>query len=811
MNHRFLACLMLCTVGLIAAPGYSADEPAPAPAPEATPEVTPASADVAPVQTPKPQAPADEPAPAPTEPAEPAEPVMPKLPVEPPDPLATPDAPILMNFRDATIDTVLDHLAEVAGLVIIKPAEVTGRITVINRQPMTVDEAVAVLDTVLRGKGYAAVRMNRTLKIVPIAQATKSAVPVRVGADPKKIELTDQVITQVVPIQNAEATQLLKDLGPVLSENAAATSNAGSNTIVITDTSANVNRIVQVISAMDQALTTASEVKVFPLQYARASDTAKLINSTFGEGASSRSSSRSSRGRFFPAFFDRGRGRDGNNEEQPGVRNETPAVASADDRTNTVVVTASAAMIEVISGVIRELDANPVAQQGVFVYKVVHGNATNLQSVLSNLFGTSTTSSSSSGNVPGNAANRTRGDNQSRFPETNIAGDNNSRSNNRSNGGGSSNNDPRAAFREAMSRAAGNLSSESLEAASDLRGQVEVVADDDTNSLLVMTAPSNFERVRQIISELDHDVPQVLIKVLIAEVTHSDGVDVGAEFSVLDAPNASNLFTDFGVDAAATASGGFAYKLVAGDVSATLRALEEVGKLEILSRPYILASDNQEASITVGSEVPFIRNTRITDNGDTINTIQYDDVGILLTVTPHINDTGLVTMDVAPEISAISGDTVPISETVDAPVIEKRSASTRVAIPTGKTIVIGGLMQDQKTATIAKVPLLGDIPLVGLLFQRQQNEKRKTELLIFLTPHIASEPDKLKQISEDEQRGTQIVPHAVQPGEFDRHMRGMQRGDGEDHPAPQYDPDAKNPTNAPNEIDPMLRLPGNQK
>ncbi|QNN25213.1 type II secretion system secretin GspD [Planctomycetales bacterium ZRK34] len=773
MNHRFITCLILSMVCAFGGPGFSDDEPAATDQPAAA---TPAPA------TGVPAAPV-----TPAAPAEPAVPVAPKEPVEPPAPLATPDAPILMNFRDATIDTVLDHLAEVAGLVIIKPAEVTGRITVINRKPMSVDEAVAVLDTVLRGKGYAAVRMNRTLKIVPVAQATKSAVPVHVGADPDKIALTDQVITQVVPIQNAEATQLLKDLTPVLSDNAAATSNAGSNTIVITDTSANVNRIVQVISAMDLALTTASEVKVFPLQYARASDTAKLINNTFGQNAQNQS--RSGRDRFRP-FFGRGRDRD-NNEEQPGVRSETPAVASADDRTNTVVVTASASMIEVITDVIKQLDANPVAQQAVFVYKVVHADAENLQTVLSNIFGTSTTSSSGSTNVPGNAANRERG----------------SRSNTTNN---NNNNDPRAAFREAFARAAGNLSQDSLEAASDLRGQVEVVADADTNSLLVMTAPTNFDRVRQIISELDRDVPQVLIKVLIAEVTHSDGVDVGAEFSVLDAPNASNLFTDFGVEAAADASGGFAYKMVAGDVSATLRALEEVGKLEILSRPYILAADNQEASITVGSEVPFIRNTRVTDNGDTINTIQYDDVGILLTVTPQINDSGLVTMNVAPEISAISGDTVPISETVDAPVIEKRSASTRVSIPTGKTIVIGGLMQDQKTATISKVPLLGDIPLVGLLFQRQQNEKRKTELLIFLTPHIASQPEQLEDISADEQRGTQIVPHAVQPGEFNRHLRGMQRGDGQEHPAPDYDPDAKNPTNAPNEIDPMLRLPANQ-
>jgi general secretion pathway protein D len=322
----------------------------------------------------------------------------------------------------------------------------------------------------------------------------------------------------------------------------------------------------------------------------------------------------------------------------------------------------------------------------------------------------------------------------------------------------------------------GGVSTGAARTASDLAGQVTVVADEDTNSLLVMTAPKNFERVKQVLGELDRPVPQVLIKVLFAEVTHDNSRDLGAEFSVLNLRNNGNGITagtDFGI---AQQSGGLIFKVTENDFTAALRALDTVGKLDVLSRPYILASDNQLASITVGQEVPFITNTRTTDTGQTINTIQYQDIGIILDVIPHINPDGLVIMDVAPEISALTGTTVPISETVTAPVFAKRSAQTRISIKDGQTIVIGGLMEDRKTSTVNKVPLLGDIPLLGALFKRQQTTISKTELLIFLTPHVASRPDFLRAMSKDELDGIKIVPKAVEPGNFQEHLEGLRRG-----------------------------------
>ncbi|MDB5321849.1 MAG: gspD 1, partial [Phycisphaerales bacterium] len=322
----------------------------------------------------------------------------------------------------------------------------------------------------------------------------------------------------------------------------------------------------------------------------------------------------------------------------------------------------------------------------------------------------------------------------------------------------------------------GGVSSGASRTGVDLSGQVTIIADPDTNSLLVRTKPQNYTRVEQVLKELDRAVPQVLIKVLVAEVTHDNSTDIGAEFSVLNLRangNGSKGGVNLGLS---KLTGGLVAQVLENNFTATIRALENVGKLDVLSRPYILASDNQLASITVGQEVPFINNSRITDTGQTINTLDYKDVGILLDVIPHINSEGLVILDIAPEISALTGQTVPISDTAAQPIIAKRSAQTRVGVRNGQTIVIGGLMEDRKTETIDKVPFLGDIPFIGEAFKRRQNKKTKTELLIFLTPHVASEPDNLKQMSKEEIEGSKLVPNAVDPNAFQEHKEGLQRG-----------------------------------
>lgn len=269
-------------------------------------------------------------------------------------------------------------------------------------------------------------------------------------------------------------------------------------------------------------------------------------------------------------------------------------------------------------------------------------------------------------------------------------------------------------------------------------GTAHFEIDLDSNTLIVTTDQETNETIKRLVAELDRPIPQVLINVLFLEVTYGDDLDLGTEITYTsvsgdgDTRTLGSLFNLGGL-----AQGG-SLTLAKGELDVVFKALATKTKTEVLSRPSIMARNNQESTITIGSEVPFIRNSQVTDSGGVLNTIEYEDVGIILKVTPRINADGLVEMTVAPEISAISAETVPISESVTAPTFVKRSAETRVMVQSGRTVVIGGLMEDQENREVRKVPLLGDIPLVGALFRRTIIEKSKTELLIFLTPHVVT-------------------------------------------------------------------------
>ncbi|MDP8243371.1 MAG: hypothetical protein P9L94_04760 [Candidatus Hinthialibacter antarcticus] len=301
-------------------------------------------------------------------------------------------------------------------------------------------------------------------------------------------------------------------------------------------------------------------------------------------------------------------------------------------------------------------------------------------------------------------------------------------------------------------------------------GEAIIEADRDSRSIIVITDDYTNEHIKAIIENLDRPVQQVLIKVLFVEVTYRDDYDFGIEGSI-DINNdrsGSNVFdTAFGV--AAESAGGF-YRLLESDLSVTMRAIAEVGKTEVLSRPSILTRNNQEAVITVGQEVPFITSSQTTDQGNTINVIEYEDIGIILRVTPFITKDGLVEMILAPEISTITDETVPISETVNSPVFAKRSADTVVVTPNGQTVVIGGMMEDNNIEVESKIPILGDIPLLGSIFRRTQNNKSKTELLIFLTPYVMEGPEKLIERTTIERNESELLPKAFTPKQFEQYL-----------------------------------------
>jgi general secretion pathway protein D len=319
-----------------------------------------------------------------------------------------------------------------------------------------------------------------------------------------------------------------------------------------------------------------------------------------------------------------------------------------------------------------------------------------------------------------------------------------------------------------------------------LLGDALIQEDPETRSLIIVADDDTQNEILKVIRNLDRPKPQILIKVLFAQVTLDNTLDFGVEGNYafnLGKPANSSLVataaqqavsaaaaaiiptpttgtaqqgTNFGLAALANQSNGAFFTLNTQNAAATLYALATKGKVNVLSRPSILARNNQEAVIVVGQEVPIPTANQITEAGEQIQSVSYQDVGIILRVTPFITVNKNVEMLVAPEISSLSTQTVQISSNFAAPIINKTAAETVVVTPDSQTVVIGGLMQKQTSSTISKVPLLGDIPVLGHLFKRTTTSSDKTELLIFMTPYIVQGTDRLEELSVDQINRTDL-------------------------------------------------------
>ena len=313
--------------------------------------------------------------------------------------------------------------------------------------------------------------------------------------------------------------------------------------------------------------------------------------------------------------------------------------------------------------------------------------------------------------------------------------------------------------------------------------------DPETRRVVYIADEATALAISQVLTNLDRPKPQVLIKCVFLEVTRDDSSDIGLEgyysknlgnswnngslvtnYSVTSSNtivptsitggkgnqmfNGSNIF---GLPAPGTFNGGNGlYQILGQDFMVTLHAIAQVGKSKILARPSILARNNQPATITIGQSIPLITGTSYDSLGNQHNSITWTSIGVILQVTPFITKDGMVEMIVAPQISRLDPTiSIPISttangQTISTPVIDIRSANTVVDTADGLPVIIGGLIQDTKTDTVTKIPLLGDIPLLGNLFTRKQKDEAKSELIIILTPHVVQATTEIAALTTKE-------------------------------------------------------------
>lgn len=309
------------------------------------------------------------------------------------------------------------------------------------------------------------------------------------------------------------------------------------------------------------------------------------------------------------------------------------------------------------------------------------------------------------------------------------------------------------------------------EAVVHFEGGISITADKATNSLIIMASPEDYERLKSIIERLDVKRKQVFVEAAIVEMSLDKTRELGIEWRSTEGVSATDYTIAGGTLLAPPGSGittfsanplGVSGLVVAGvkgflpdgktlNVGALLRVFQADSNVNILSTPNILTLDNQEAKIVVGQNVPFITGVSQTAGGNVQATIERKDVGIQLKITPHTTESNLVKLDIYQEISSLGGS-VPVGTNQEVPITNKRSAETSVVVRDTETVVIGGLIKDDVTITERKVPFLGDIPLLGYLFKYQSRQKAKTNLLIFLTPHIIRDSEALESISMEKRK-----------------------------------------------------------
>ena len=730
---------------------------------------------------------------------------------------------ISMRFKDASLEHILEFVAEVTGYTIVKSADLNMRVTIISPDDMPVDEVFSVLNTTLAIKGYTSILNGRSLKIVPLSDAKLEATPIQVGSDPEEMKSEDTITTQVMPLSSADATQLVKDLKDFVPQYGVMTAYGRSNTLIITASSANIKRLAEIVRELDISMADRIKIEVFSLQYADATSLAEVITKLYEKprdaevAAEQERQQRGRRGGFGGRGQFGGDGEGGETATAEGSPTEGGALqmlgevkAVADENTNSLIVSASQPNLIAISRLVVELDVQRSSEPETRVFSLKYGDATEIGNELNQAFSSAArnvfTGTGGFGGGGGRGRrffeeqqqelNRQSGEGVLGLPELVAVPD--ARTNSvivtttaqqmdavgklieqldrdiadfaeatriftlehadAANVSAVLNEllstelfERQAATRTNFTgggfggfgggfgggaRSTGALGSgaQTADAARGLTGNVKIVADEETNALLITTFVRNFPAVEELVKQLDILLPQVLIEAQIIEVTLDDDSVFGVEWmweqrtTLDDKTYQQEGATDFGL---ADEVFGLKYGILSSKLNAMLHALTKDTKVNILSTPRIMTKNNQEAIINVGQAVPFLVSTQETATGGILTSTDFRDVGVILTVTPRINRSGTVSLDVNQQINSLVEFTL-----FDAPIISTREASAFVTIKDKQTMVIGGMIKDDKTETVHKTPILGDIPLLGKLFRRADTRVEKTELMVFITPHV---------------------------------------------------------------------------
>ena len=664
-----------------------------------------------------------------------------------------PGEPVTLNFTNAEIDAVARTMATITGRNVVVDPRVKGTMSLLSERAVSPRAAFDQFLAALRLQGFTVVESAGLYKVVPEADAKLQGGAVSMSSSDTATAggaSGSRIVTQIFRLNYESASNLVPVLRPLISPNNTINVNPGNNSLVITDYADNLQRMARIIAALD--VSNATDVEVIPLQHAIASDLAPLVAKLIESGNAG------------PGTAAQGQS-----------DNSFKTTLMAEPRSNALVLrAANPARVALVRALVAKLD-QPTAlgsngnAGNIYVVYLKNADAAKLAVTLRAAMAANTPSGAASSGGSSTGTTTTTA-------STNTGGGlSGSNSNSSSTGSGMS------------GGPSGSLGGGSSQPSTG--GQIQ--ADPATNSLIITASEPQYRQLRAVIDKLDGRRAQVLVESLIAEVNVDKAAQFGVQWQSLLGQNGSliglagsnftvggvNLFTlaaglSGGVTSTSTLpSAGFNLGLAAkhnGEyvLGALANLLQSSGDGNVLSTPNLLTLDNEEAKILIGENVPFVTGSYSnSNNAGTVNpftTVERKDVGLMLRVKPQINENGTVKMVIYQETSAVKEDTAKAS---NGPTTTKRTIESTILVEDGSIIVLGGLLEDRFTGNQQKVPYLGDIPGVGVLFRSDTRVRKKTNLMVFLRPVVVRDANASTQLSMDRydlMRGVQKDTQPVQ-------------------------------------------------
>lgn len=715
-------------------------------------------------------------------------PVQPVEAVEPQNSEIAKDGSTEINVKNADIAAVVRIFSKKTKRNFILDERVKGKVSIYLPGKVTAEESLKILDSVLGLKGFTSVPLGENLwKIVPSKEARQSTIPTMKENSESG---SASVVTRLLPLKFIPVDEAKELVAQLVSQDGLLSAYGGTNTLLIIDYEDNVRRLVDLIENVDVPFSN-REMTIIPVKNADASEIAKKLGEILGLGEN-----KDSKKAGVDPSSDLLRARLNNQvppNGQPPVGMVTGAVSAVppgdgstkrsidpkiipDERTNSIIVVADDDTTARVRALINQLDSElDLSGFRFYVYQCQHADAEEIAETLAGLTG----QGSGGGSKSGAGSNLL------------MSGDGDSavsvNTNSRERGGQFGRTQDRlSSQKRTPGRSRGENKESGGKTSVQLGENVSITADKATNSLIIAANKSDYEKIKELLKQLDVKRRQVLVEAMLLEVGVDDSTEIGTDFltsgggldggvavksdfgsadqsltSLFQSPQSMSKFS---VAAASAGTLSLPGGLKIPSQSVLLSAAQANSNVNVLSAPNILTTDNEEAEIVVGQNVPFLasRSTSDANLNNTFNQIDRQDVGITLRLTPQISSQAFVTMKIFTEVSSV------VNQTDLGPTTAVRTSETTVISKDGQMVVIGGLLADTSNNSDAGVPYLKDIPVLGHIFKSANEEHRKTNLLIFITPRIVQDQFDHKDVTFDKKEIVQgeIANRGVNP---DRH------------------------------------------